>query len=76
MLHDRDYHIVIVPTAPIPFGGALLFVPVESVMPANMSIDGLMSVYMSMGVSAAEEYLPQRAKTPGDVDTQSDAPSD
>lgn len=53
-LHGRDYHVVIVPTAPIPFGGAMLFVPVEKVVKADMSVEGLMSVYLSMGVAAAE----------------------
>ena len=50
----REYQIVIVPTAPVPFGGGLLFVPVESVLPADMSVDGLMSIYVSMGVTAPQ----------------------
>lgn len=53
-LLGREYHVVILPTAPIPFGGAMLFVPVENVVKADMSIDGLMSVYLSMGVAASE----------------------
>jgi uncharacterized membrane protein len=53
-LRGRDYHIVLVPTAPVPFGGGLMFVPAESVQSAEMSVDGLMSVYVSMGVSAPE----------------------
>jgi len=53
-LHGRDFHVVIVPTAPIPFGGGMLFVPVEKVFKADMSVDGLMSVYLSMGVAAAD----------------------
>ncbi len=48
----REYKIVIVPTAPVPFGGGLIFVPVESVLPSDMSVDGLMSIYVSMGVTA------------------------
>ena len=51
-LQGRDYQIVILPTAPVPFGGAMMFVPVDSVQPADMSVDGLMSMYVSMGVSA------------------------
>lgn len=51
-INGRDFHIVIVPTAPVPFGGGMLFVPVESVHPADMSVDGLMSIYVSMGVTA------------------------
>ena len=44
--------IVMVPTAPVPFGGALLFVPETSIQPAEMSVEGLMSIYVSMGVTA------------------------
>ena len=57
-LQGRDYQIVIVPTAPVPFGGALVFVPVESVRPTDMSVDGLMSIYVSMGVSAPKFMAP------------------
>jgi len=52
---------VIVPTAPVPFGGGLLFVPVEQVVPAGMSVDAMMSVYLSMGVSLPE-HLRSRPK--------------
>ena len=51
---DRDHFIVIIPTAPVPFGGAMMFVPTENVVPAGMSIDGLMSMYLSMGATAAQ----------------------
>lgn len=54
-IDDRDYHTVIIPTAPVPFGGALLYVPAEWVKPAECSVRGLASVYMSMGVSSAEQ---------------------
>ena len=53
-LQGRDYQIVILPTAPVPFGGAMMFVPVDSVHSADMSVDGLMSMYVSMGVSASK----------------------
>ena len=33
---------------------AMMFVPIENVVAANMPVEGLMSVYLSMGVSAAE----------------------
>ncbi len=55
-INSREYHVVIIPTAPVPFGGAMLFVPVESVTPAEMPVDGMMSIYLSMGVSAPQ-YL-------------------
>ncbi len=53
-IHGRDYQIVIVPTAPVPFGGGLLFVPIDSIRNADMSVDGLMSIYVSMGVTAPQ----------------------
>jgi len=51
-IDERDYHVVIVPTAPVPFGGALLYVPAEWVQPADVSVGTLISVYMSMGASS------------------------
>jgi uncharacterized membrane protein len=56
-INGHDYHAVIVPTAPVPVGGGLIFVPVESVVPADLSVDGLMSIYVSMGVTAPQ-FLP------------------
>lgn len=57
-INERKYQIVIVPTAPVPVGGGLLFVPVECVTPADMSVDGLMSIYVSMGITAPEFLTP------------------
>ena len=45
-------------------GGGLLFVPAEVVQPTELNVDGLMSIYVSMGVTAAQ-YLP----TTGGEDT-------
>jgi uncharacterized membrane protein len=53
-IKGRDYYIVIVPTAPVPVGGGLLFVPAEIVQPADVSVEGLMSIYVSMGVTASQ----------------------
>jgi uncharacterized membrane protein len=53
-INGRDYHVVIIPTAPVPFGGALFFMPVECVRPAEMPVDGLMSIYVSMGITAPQ----------------------
>ena len=55
-VQGREYQMVIVPTAPVPFGGALLFIPADNVVPAQMSVDAMMSVYLSMGVSAPEAF--------------------
>ncbi len=45
------------PTAPVPVGGGLLFVPEEWVTPAALGIEALTSIYVSMGV-AAPQHLP------------------
>lgn len=60
-LNGRTYLTVLVPTAPIPVGGGLLYMPAEWVKPADFGIDTLTSVYLSMGIT-----LP-RGKTPGSV---------
>ena len=52
-----DYHAVIVPTAPVPVGGGLIFVPTDAVETADLSIDALMSIYVSMGVTGPQ-FLP------------------
>jgi len=59
-INGREYQIVIVPTAPVPVGGGLFFVPVDCVTPADMSVDGLMSIYVSMGITAPEFLVPVR----------------
>ncbi|MDA1053506.1 MAG: DUF502 domain-containing protein [Planctomycetota bacterium] len=59
-INGREYQIVIVPTAPVPVGGGLLFVPADGVTPADMSVDGLMSIYVSMGITAPEFLEPVR----------------
>jgi uncharacterized membrane protein len=53
-INGREYVIVIVPTAPVPIGGGLLFIPADSVIETDVSVDGLMSIYVSMGVTAPE----------------------
>jgi uncharacterized membrane protein len=49
-----DYHAVLIPSAPVPVGGSLIFVPADSVHPADVSIDAFMSIYVSMGVSGPQ----------------------
>jgi uncharacterized membrane protein len=65
-IDGRDYHVVIIPTAPVPFGGGLLFMPVELVRPSSISVDGLMSVYVSMGVTTGQ-FLPSQDKAKSSV---------
>lgn len=57
-INGRDYLMVIVPTSPVPIGGGLLFVPAEMVRPVDLSIEGLMSIYVSMGITAPQFLQP------------------
>lgn len=50
-LEGRPHFAILVPTAPIPIGGGLLYVPAEWVKPANMGVDALTSIYVSMGLT-------------------------
>ncbi len=51
---DTDYNAVLIPSAPVPVGGSLLFVPTSSITPANVSVDAFMSIYVSMGVTGPQ----------------------
>jgi uncharacterized membrane protein len=50
-LGGEDYLCVLIPSAPVPFGGALIYVPAAWVEPAVGRVDDLMSVYVSMGIT-------------------------
>ncbi|AOY01353.1 DUF502 domain-containing protein [Jeongeupia sp. USM3] len=50
-LDGRLYYAVLVPTAPVPIGGGLLYVPEDWIRPANIGVDKLTSVYVSMGIT-------------------------
>lgn len=51
---------VLVPTAPVPVGGGLLYVPESWVTPAPLGVEALTSLYVSMGVTSAQ-HLPRAA---------------
>jgi uncharacterized membrane protein len=55
-INSRDYQIIIVPTSPVPIGGGLLFVPAETVQPTDLTVEALISIYVSMGFTA-DQYL-------------------
>jgi uncharacterized membrane protein len=61
-LNGFTYRAVLIPTAPIPFGGALLYVPADWVKPVDFAVDGLFNIYMTMGVTSPD-YL-QRQLAP------------
>lgn len=50
-LGSIDYVGILVPTAPVPVGGGLIYVPASWVRPANCGVEELMSVYVSMGAT-------------------------
>ncbi|MBY0270676.1 MAG: DUF502 domain-containing protein [Burkholderiales bacterium] len=70
IIEGRNYFAVLVPTAPVPIGGGLLYVPVEWVKPANIGIDKLTEIYVSMGLTpppstAAPAAAPEKEQKPG-----------
>lgn len=56
VLGEARYLAVLVPTAPVPVGGGLVFVPEDWVQPAEVGVEALTSIYVSMGVTSAQ-YL-------------------
>jgi uncharacterized membrane protein len=48
---EHSYVGLLVPSAPVPFGGALIYVPADWVKPADGGVERLMNVYVSMGVT-------------------------
>ncbi len=49
LIGGREYLGILVPSAPVPVGGALVYVPSSWVKPAEGGIEHLMNVYVSMG---------------------------
>jgi uncharacterized membrane protein len=54
LLQGRRHFAVLIPTAPVPFGGGLIFVPAEWVVPAGVGAEALTSIYVSMGMTAPQ----------------------
>jgi len=68
MLQGRPHFAVIVPTAPVPVGGGLLFVPGAWVQAAEVGMEALTSIYVSMGVTAQQHLPPARQRgVPGEA---------
>lgn len=57
IIGDKSFYSVIIPTAPIPFGGAVLMVPEEDVIFSDMHMDQFLSYYGSMGATG-NQYIP------------------
>lgn len=54
LVGGQPYLAVLVPTAPVPVGGGLLYVPEAWVTPAEIGVDGLTSIYVSMGITSGQ----------------------
>ncbi len=54
MISGQPFHAVLVPTAPVPIGGGLLYVPADWVEPADVGMEGVTSIYVSMGVTSGQ----------------------
>jgi uncharacterized membrane protein len=54
MLDGRPYHAIMLPGAPVPMGGALLYIPAEWIKPASFGVEGLTSIYVSMGITTPQ----------------------
>jgi len=67
MLNGEAYNVVLIPSAPVPVGGALVYVPVRWVKPADIGLEGLMSIYVAMGVAPRQPSIPATAIKPPPV---------
>lgn len=60
---EHRYVPVLVPSAPVPFGGALIYVPQDWIRPAEGGVERLMNVYVSMGVTPPENMSSKGTST-------------
>jgi uncharacterized membrane protein len=69
LIGGQSYVAVLVPSAPVPFGGALIYVPAAWVKPAEGGVERLMNVYVSMGVTppVGKPVIEARAEPPSGV---------
>ena len=63
MVNGQPCYALIVPTAPVPIGGGLLYVPVDWISPADVGMEALTSIYVSMGVTSPQ-FLPPAPAVP------------
>jgi uncharacterized membrane protein len=63
VIGEHSYLGLLVPSAPVPFGGALIYVPSAWVKPASGGVERLMNVYVSMGVTPPISMPPGAAKS-------------
>ena len=68
-IDGQRYLAVLVPTAPVPVGGGLLYVREDWVTPADVGMDGLTSIYVSMGVTSSQVLGRGQASAKGTAPT-------
>ena len=51
----ETYYAILVPSAPVPVGGGLIYVPASWIKPAEIGVEELMTIYVSMGVSGPKK---------------------
>jgi uncharacterized membrane protein len=61
VIGEHRYHVILVPSAPVPVGGGLLFVPAHWVRPTGFGIEGLTGLYISMGITLPKSLTPDGA---------------
>lgn len=59
LIDGRPHVAVLIPTAPVPIGGALIYVPSEWVRPADIGMEKLTAVYVSMGITPPPSPAPR-----------------
>ena len=64
LLGGKPYLAVLVPTAPVPIGGGLLYVPKDWVTLADVGVEGLTSIYVSMGVTSHQHLAGASSDAP------------
>ena len=63
----RRYLGVLIPTAPVPVGGGLLYVPEEWVTKADIGVEGLTSIFVSMGLTTSQYMSKNNLPTPPEM---------
>jgi len=68
-IHGHEYYSIMIPSSPVPIGGAILYMPVDWVELVDIGIDGLINVYVSMGVTGPDLLRMKDIPAPGDNKT-------
>lgn len=62
LVNGRRCLAVLIPTAPVPVGGGLIYVPEHWITPADIGIEAVTSIYVSMGLTSPQ-HLPRADPT-------------